>query len=137
MTTGFETPQDAEDAFYDAFEAHDLEAMLAVWDEAQDVFCLQPMGHLLHGLAAIRESWQTIFRHARKPDVEIRHRQWFESEELALHVVEERITLPGMPGSQLPALIASNVYRRTENGWRMVCHQVSPPPPALQAPGQI
>ncbi len=136
MTTGFQTPQDAEDAFYDAFEGHDLEAMMATWDDADDVICVQPMGPILQGRAAIRDSWQAIFRFEQKPDVEIHHRHWFENGSLAVHMVEEKITVTGMPANQ-PPLIAANVYRRTESGWRMVCHQVSPPPPPLQRGGQF
>ena len=130
MTTGFQTPQDAEDAFYDAFEGHDLEAMMATWDDAQDVICVQPMGPILQGRLAVQDSWQAIFGHKEKPDVEIHHRHWFESAGLAVHVVEERVTVMGMPANQ-PPLIAANVYRRTESGWRLVCHQVSPPPPIM------
>ena len=39
----FATPQDAEDAFYDALEGGDAEAMAAVWDPAADIACLLPM----------------------------------------------------------------------------------------------
>lgn len=132
MTTGFQTPQDAEDAFYDAFEAHDLEGMMAAWDQSEDVICVQPMGPVLQGTAAVKSSWQAIFRHQSKPDVEIGHVQWFEREGLAVHVVQEKVSVAGMP-EDLPPLVATNVYRLAEGGWRMVCHQVSPPPPRLQA----
>ena len=36
----FPTPQDAETAFYEAFERGDIAAMMAVWAEADDVVCL-------------------------------------------------------------------------------------------------
>ena len=133
MTMQFETPQDTEDAFYDAFEAHDMAAMTAVWDVADDITCVQPMGPVLQGRGAVLESWQGIFRHPQAPEVEIRHRQWIEGEDLAVHLVEEKVRLPGGPPDQ-PALIASNVYRRTQSGWRLVLHQVSPPPPPTQGP---
>ncbi len=131
MASGFQSPQDAEDSFYDAFEGHDLEAMMATWDDAEDVTCVQPMGPILQGRTAIRDSWQAIFGHGQKPDIEIHHRQWFESASLAVHVVEEKVTLPGMPAGQ-PPLIAANVYRLTDDGWRLICHHVSPPPPPLR-----
>ena len=129
--TGFQTPQDAEDAFYDAFEAHDLGGMMAAWDESEDLVCVQPMGPVLQGTAAVKASWQELFRHEQKPDVEIGHVQWFEREGLAVHVVHEKVSVTGMP-ADFPPLVATNVYRLTEGGWRMVCHQVSPPPPPLQ-----
>ena len=135
MATQFESPQDAEDSFYDAFEAYDLDVMMAVWDDSDEIACVQPMGPVLQGRSAVRDSWQRIFQHKQKPDVQILHRQWIEGEGLAVHIVEEKVTFPGGPPQQ-PALIASNVYRHTETGWRLVFHQVSPPPMQMQgAPG--
>ena len=131
MASQFVNPQDAEDAFYDAFEAHDLDGMMAVWDSADDIACVLPMSPVLQGRHAVQESWQSIFQHPQPPEVEIHHRQWFESDSLAVHIVEEKVTFPGGPPVQ-PAMIASNVYRRTDSGWRLVLHQVSPPPPPSQ-----
>ncbi len=128
MAIEFETPQDAEDAFYDAFEAHDLAAMMAVWEATDDIACVLPMSPVLQGRGAVQESWQSIFQHPQSPEVVVHHRQWFESDSMAVHVVEENVTFPGGPPVQ-PAMIASNVYRRTAGGWRLVLHQVSPPPP--------
>ena len=132
MASQFDTPQDAEDAFYDSFEAHDLDGMMAVWDAADDIACVLPMSPVLQGRQAVQESWESIFRHPQPPEVEVHHRQWFESDGLAVHVVEEKVTFPGGPPVQ-PAMIASNVYRRIDRGWRLVVHQVSPPPPPSQA----
>ncbi len=131
MAIEFQNPQDAEDAFYDAFEAHDLAAMMAVWDATDDIACVLPMGPVLQGRTAVEQSWQSIFQHPQPPEVEIHHRQWIESEDLVVHIVEEKVSFPGGPPAQ-PAMIASNVYRRTRSGWRLVLHQVSPPPPPTQ-----
>ena len=37
----FTTPQDAEAAFYDAFEKSDLDAMMGVWADDDDIVCVQ------------------------------------------------------------------------------------------------
>ena len=57
----FPTPEDAEAAFYDAFERADLAAMMAVWAEADDVVCVHPSGPRLVGFEAVREGWAQIF----------------------------------------------------------------------------
>src|SRR5690349_3843232 len=57
----FPTPQDAETAFYEAFERADLAAMMAVWAESDDVVCIHPSGPRLTGFEAVRESWVQIF----------------------------------------------------------------------------
>ena len=46
----FPTPDDAESAFYDAFERADLAAMMVVWAEDDDVVCVHPPGPRLTGL---------------------------------------------------------------------------------------
>ena len=47
----FPTPDDAEAAFYDAFERGDLAAMMVVWAEGEDVVCVHPSGPRLTGLS--------------------------------------------------------------------------------------
>jgi ketosteroid isomerase-like protein len=128
MADGFPTPQDAEDAFYDAFEAHDLSAMMGAWADTDDLVCIQPMGPLVQGREAVAGVWKQVFAHAETPHILVHHRQWAESPDLAVHVVEEKLTFPGV-AADLPAMIATNVYRRDAGGWRMVLHQASPPPP--------
>ncbi len=131
MTDRFATPQDVEDTFYEAFEAHDLEAMMTVWADAEDIVCIQPMSPIFQGLADIRRIWGQVFSHDQRPEIMVHHRQWLENEGLAVHIVEEQISLPGIP-QRPPPVIATNVYRREPDGWRMVLHHVSPPPPPRQ-----
>src|SRR6202008_4839320 len=57
----FPTPDDAETAFYDAFERADVAAMMAVWAESDDIVCIHPQGPRLAGFEAVRESWAQIF----------------------------------------------------------------------------
>ncbi|HXZ95937.1 MAG TPA: nuclear transport factor 2 family protein, partial [Burkholderiales bacterium] len=57
-TSIFPTPQDAEAAFYEAFESADLDAMMAVWAEDEEVVCVHPSGPRLTGIAQVRESWR-------------------------------------------------------------------------------
>ena len=42
MGKGFPTAQDAEAAFYEAFETGDLEAMMNVWAEDEEIVCVHP-----------------------------------------------------------------------------------------------
>ena len=45
MTTRiFPTAQDAENAFYEALERADLEAMMSVWAEDEEIVCVRPAG---------------------------------------------------------------------------------------------
>ena len=48
----YPTPEDAETAFYDAFERGDLAGMMSVWAEADHVVCIHPQGPRLVGFDA-------------------------------------------------------------------------------------
>ncbi len=73
MSNSFETPQDAEDAYYDAIDEMDLEAMMAVWEESDEVLCLLPMSPAQRGLEAIRKVWQPMLSGDMVLNMEIKH----------------------------------------------------------------
>lgn len=132
MSKRFDTPQDAEDAFYDAFEAKDLETMARVWAKSDEITCIHPMSPVLQGREAVLQSWRQIFSSPAKLTFLVHHKQWIETEDLALHVVEQTITEEGQDRQPVPPMAATNVYRHSPQGWRMVLHHVSPPPPPVQ-----
>ncbi len=57
----FPTAQDAENAFYEALERGDLDAMMAVWAEDEEIVCVHPAGERLTGQDQVRASWTKIF----------------------------------------------------------------------------
>jgi ketosteroid isomerase-like protein len=123
----FNTPQEAESAFYAAFIKRDAQAMMAVWAEQENISCIHPLGPILRGPDAIRESWEVLFRNAPDMEFMIKERSRTQNGELAIHIVEEHIQIKNRPpGSPVQA---TNVYRLTEHGWRMVLHHASPTTP--------
>ncbi|HEX9627782.1 MAG TPA: nuclear transport factor 2 family protein [Acidiferrobacterales bacterium] len=130
--TRFDTPEQAEQAFYRAFEQADVEAMMAVWAEDDDVTCIHPTGPRLQGPAAVRDSWRAIFRHTPTMRVDIGERRSFNDGELAVHIVHEHI---GGEAPDRPPMIATNVYRREAGGWRMILHHASPGPKTRRPAG--
>jgi ketosteroid isomerase-like protein len=92
----FATPEDAEVAFYAAFERGDVEAMMTVWaEDDQAIVCVHPLGPVLAGREAVKQSWQTIF--ARSPGIKFTIAPQLQAidSRLALHVVHEHIQLSG------------------------------------------
>jgi len=137
MSTGFSTPQDAEDAFYDALDEADGERMKAVWDDADDVFCLLPMARVAIGSGPVSASLAPLFQGQVRISIEVHHLRWIELPEVAIHLVEERVTFPGKAQPTAP-VYATNLFRKREDGWRMVAHQNSPtPPPPGSMPPQL
>lgn len=134
MTKNFPTPQDAEDAYYDAIEEQDLEAMMQVWENSDEILCLLPMQPAQRGQASIRRTWEPLLGGEIQLDIEIKHLTWIETENLAIHLIEELVQVPGQGDKQ--AVYASNIYRKGTNGWHILMHQNSPtpPPPGLQMP---
>jgi uncharacterized protein (TIGR02246 family) len=122
----FPTPDDAESAFYDAFERADLAAMLVVWAEGEDVVCVHPSGPRLTGFEAVRDSWMQIFSSNIKLSVRVTETRRLDGPSVAVRSVVESITAPGNEGD--PQLVnATNVYVLTDAGWRIAMHHASPP----------
>ena len=131
----FPTAQDAESAFYEAFEKGDLDAMMGVWADDDDVVCVHPGGPRLAGTEQIRESWRQIFAAGQALKFRLRELHALNGMTLVVHSVYEQITAGGEARMRAP-VIATNVYMRTENGWRMVVHHASPAPAAPEAEGK-
>jgi len=135
----FPTPQDAETAFYEAFERADLAAMMAVWAERDDVVCIHPSGPRLTGFEAVRESWVQIFSNGSQLRVRATESKRYDGQSVAVHSVVEVLTAPGQTGAA-QSVLATNVYELGDAGWRMVLHHAThlpeptPPPDEPPAP---
>ncbi len=133
----FQTPQDAEDAYYDAVEACDLEQMMAVWENSPEAHCLLPMQPMLQGPRALRSAWSGLLKEALRVEVTVHSLQWIEQGELAIHLVEEAVTVAAQPNQPYPPIYATNIYRKGAGGWRLLVHlnAPAPPPPGAAPPG--
>ena len=133
----FPTAQDAENAFYEALERGDLEAMMAVWSEDDDIVCVHPAGQRLAGQEQVREVWRQMFSSGPNMRVQIAQQLVIPGMMLAVHSVHESITVAGEQRPR-PPMVATNVYLRTAAGWRMIVHHASPAqaPAAEAAPAE-
>jgi uncharacterized protein (TIGR02246 family) len=128
-TASFTSSQEAEQAFYEAFQRADLDAMMAVWAEDDEVFCVHPGGPRLTGLEKIRESFRQFFRSGVSMRFQLRGVQQLRGGLLAVHSVYEYITVVGERRAPAP-VVATNVYANVGGGWRMVGHHGSAVPEA-------
>lgn len=119
------SPDDLEQAFYEAMRRGDLTQMMACWAEEDEVVCIHPGGLRLVGVAAIRASFEALF--AQGP-VQVHPEQVLRTDALAsaVHHVIERVQQDGAQGPHTGWAQATNVYHKTAQGWRMVCHHASP-----------
>jgi ketosteroid isomerase-like protein len=134
MNPAFETPQAAEDAYYDAIEEQDLEALMEVWEQTEETLCLLPMMPPHRGREAIRHAWSRLLSLDSRFEIEVNHLSWIETPQIAIHLLEERVKV--LRQAEAQSLYACNIYRRGTTGWRLLMHQNSPtpPPPGLQMP---
>lgn len=122
----YPTPEDAETAFYEAFERADLAGMMSVWAEDDDIVCIHPQGPRLVGFESVRESWVQIFAGGTsRLRVQTLEARKFAGQSVAVHSVVEVLSVPGQQGPT-QSVCATNVYELTDNGWRMVAHHASP-----------
>lgn len=118
------TPQDAEQAFYKAFEGADLAGMMAVWAEEEDIVCVHPGGARHTGVVEVRESWRQIFAQGPRLRFRLVGNRVFAGRMLSIHSVYEHVAIAGDPRPANPVL-ATNIYLLTDRGWRMLIHHAS------------
>ena len=121
------SPQDAAVAFYQAFEAKDIEAMMATWAEDEDLICVHPGGPRLVGYDAVRAGWEQLFAGNARLTFKVDQIVVIETVGLALQSAVEHVTV-GEEREPRGTAIATNVFLRTPSGWRIVVHHASPTP---------
>ena len=121
------SPQDAALAFYQAFEAKDVDAMMATWAEDEDIVCVHPGGPRLVGYEAVRAGWEQLFGGETKLSFRLDEIVVIETVGLAMQSAIEHVTVGNEPQPR-GAAIATNIYLRTPSGWRIVVHHSSPAP---------
>jgi ketosteroid isomerase-like protein len=127
--TGYSTPLDAERAFYAAFERADADAMRAVWAASEDIECIHPLGARLRG-SDVHRGWHEMFTEAERLAFHLSDRRTFAHDGLTVHLVLENILFPDGKTEPLQ-ILATNVYRHSADGWRMVMRHASPMPAGL------
>ncbi|NMM26445.1 MAG: nuclear transport factor 2 family protein [Glaciimonas sp.] len=117
------TAEQAETAFYDAMARSDLDALMAMWAEDEEIVCIHPGAPRLVGHDAIRQSWAAIFE---RGNVHIRPVQLHASHSLttAVHSIIEEVLRPQHERQDMH-ILATNVFIKTVQGWRIVSHHAS------------
>lgn len=127
----FTTPSDAALAFYQAFEAKDIDAMMGTWADDEEIVCIHPGGPRLVGFDAVRQAWEQLFASEARLSFRVEAVVTLETVGLAFQSALEQICQ--QDGTVRGTAVVSNVLMRTPSGWRMVCHHASPSPPVATA----
>jgi ketosteroid isomerase-like protein len=119
------TPDDTEHAFYEALQQADLSRLMACWADEDDIVCVLPGGQRLLGHAAVRAAFEVLLAHGGIKAVPEQMRR-LDAGNCSVHSVLERVELQGHDGPDVAWVLATNVYAKTAQGWRMVAHHASP-----------
>jgi len=122
------SPDDIESQFYEALQRGDIDKLMAVWSDDDEIACVHPGGPRLIGAAAIRTSFEAIFSNGAI-DAQPEKVRRVLSHSSAVHSVLERVQVIGNEGPQSAWVIATNVYFKGAQGWRLVAHHASPGTP--------
>ena len=120
-------------AFYEAFETADLDTMQDLWLDDPETLCVHPGALPVRGTRPISRSWALIM--ANTPyiqffltDVEVSLRG--EPADLASVTCTENVltgdTTTGPDAFGGAKAVATNVFVRTVDGWRLWIHHASP-----------
>lgn len=116
---------DIEAQFYEALREADIDKLMHCWADEDEISCVHPGGSRVLGPGAIRASFDAIFTNGSIRATPLRVRK-VESLACAVHSVIEKIEVLTPEGPREAYVIATNVYMKTAQGWRMVCHHASP-----------
>ncbi len=119
------TADETEAAFYDALQSGDIDRLMVCWSDDDDIVCVHPGGPRIVGAHAIRATFEAIFANGsiRAWPEQVRRVDALSS---AVHNVLERVEVMTQAGRATAFVLATNVYHKTAQGWRMVTHHASP-----------
>jgi ketosteroid isomerase-like protein len=110
---------EANEEFYAAFEALDLDRMEACWLHDDEVRCIHPGWDVMTGWPQVSRSWVAIFANSAYIQLET-DTAWVTCAENILSGGA------GAPEMEDAKVLATNVFRRHGGRWRMVLHHGSP-----------
>jgi ketosteroid isomerase-like protein len=119
---------DVEAQFYDALQRADIDLLMSVWSDDEEVACVHPGGPRVVGHGAVRASFDSIFANGAIP-VRPQQVRRVGNASSAVHHVLERVDIVTAEGTQTAWVLATNVYLKTMQGWRLVLHHASPGSP--------
>lgn len=123
---------EANAEFYQAIETGDIDLMDRVWadeDQAPDLVCVNPGWPMLRGRAEIMRAWSLVMANIPYIQYVLTETHVGVGGEIAMVTCEENVLTaeednPGfVAGGQV---VTTNLFVRTEQGWRLWSHHASP-----------
>lgn len=116
----------ANQRFYEAFEARDLDVMSDCWEHSDRIVCTHPGWRTLRGWGAVSGSWFALFGGPSRLQFILTDEVVAVSGDAAWVTVDENLISPEMGGGTVAAL---NLFVRGDDRWLLVAHHGSPVAP--------
>jgi ketosteroid isomerase-like protein len=107
----------ANEAFYQAFEAADLDVMSDLWEHSDRVTCVHPGWALLRGWSSVAASWAALFQSPERLQFILTNEQVVVQGSTAWVTVDENII-----GTESGTVTSLNLFVRAGDSWQMVGH---------------
>jgi ketosteroid isomerase-like protein len=108
-------------AFYQAFEARDLDAMSDLWLHEAHVVCTHPGWATLRGWPAVGASWFALFQSDQSVQIILTRLEVVVRGDIGWVSVDENL----ISGVQAGTVAALNLFERVEGRWKVVGHHGS------------
>ncbi len=123
---GIEEVKQANQRFYDAFGALDIELMDSAWQHSDQAVCVHPGWPPLVAWGPIRESWERIFDNTTLMHFNVRYVNAAVEGDCGWVTCFEHISSVLQGQANNFSVLATNIFLRTPEGWRMIAHHASP-----------
>ena len=122
----YNSAQEANDAFYRAFQDLDAERMFSIWSGRASDLCVHPGWPPLRGPDPIAQSWRDIFTNMPFVRIRIDEVSIHQVGEMArVHCIENLFAV--IEDMTLHSQVAcTNLYEAIDGKWQMVLHHGSP-----------
>lgn len=120
----FATPDEAEQAFYDALARQDIASLMQVWADDEEIICIAANGSRIIGQTAVLQAMRELFR---RGSVSIRPVRCASTHNMmsAVHVLVEQTTERSSAGLKIATHHVTHVFHKGPTGWRLVLHHAS------------
>src|SRR3954454_10816194 len=113
----------ANQAFYDAFEARDIDAMSDVWERSDRATCTHPGGATLRGWGKVASSFFTLFTGPQRVQFVLTDAHVEVAGAVGWVSLDENLL--GDQGGATVSALNIFVFDATSERWRLVCHHGS------------
>ena len=116
----------ANQRFYEAFGALDIQQMDEVWANSETDMCVHPGWQALVGWDNIRASWAGIFDNTTLMHFNVQYLNVVVHGDAAWVTCIEHISSVLQGRASNFGILSTNIFIRSGDGWRMVAHHAAP-----------